>query len=259
MQFNQPDSVIPDPYNSLDWNRYSYARNNPVRFSDPSGHRPCEDGNCQINPLAYRITYGFGWILKGDDWTGKELQGIFVTGNNIKHSVDEITNGKGQEWMDKYMSGVNISIGSGDRGSSIPGNISLPNWWEGGDKFDKYYLAHELAHTWDLKTGHLGMIGAVNGPGDFLNEYITEDNGILGSWSCRFCDGSGYDHIPDNYLFTSGVMVDADGRPYGNNSTADYLAESFALNLYYPEAGHVNSTVTRWINTFISVQASNLP
>ncbi|NLG96702.1 MAG: hypothetical protein GX491_05015 [Chloroflexi bacterium] len=38
MVFISPDSLIPDPYNPLDWNRYSYARNNPVKYTDPSGH-----------------------------------------------------------------------------------------------------------------------------------------------------------------------------------------------------------------------------
>jgi RHS repeat-associated protein len=28
----QPDSIVPDPYNILDYDRYSYARNNPVRY-----------------------------------------------------------------------------------------------------------------------------------------------------------------------------------------------------------------------------------
>lgn len=36
--FTQPDSIVPDPYNSQDWNRYSYARYNPIRYIDPSGH-----------------------------------------------------------------------------------------------------------------------------------------------------------------------------------------------------------------------------
>jgi RHS repeat-associated protein len=36
----QPDSIIPDPYNTLDWDRYSYARNNPVKYVDPDGHFP---------------------------------------------------------------------------------------------------------------------------------------------------------------------------------------------------------------------------
>jgi RHS repeat-associated protein len=34
----QPDSIIPDPGNVLDWDRYSYVRNNPLKYSDPSGH-----------------------------------------------------------------------------------------------------------------------------------------------------------------------------------------------------------------------------
>ena len=37
-QFTQPDTIIPDPYNTLDWNRYSYVRYNPLKYSDPSGH-----------------------------------------------------------------------------------------------------------------------------------------------------------------------------------------------------------------------------
>jgi RHS repeat-associated protein len=36
--FIQPDSVIPNPNNPLDWNRYAYARYDPIKFSDPNGH-----------------------------------------------------------------------------------------------------------------------------------------------------------------------------------------------------------------------------
>jgi RHS repeat-associated protein len=32
-QFSQPDSIIPDPYNPLDWNRYSYVRDNPLHWA----------------------------------------------------------------------------------------------------------------------------------------------------------------------------------------------------------------------------------
>ncbi len=39
-RFTSPDTLIPDPYNSLDWDRYSYTRNNPVIYADPTGHFP---------------------------------------------------------------------------------------------------------------------------------------------------------------------------------------------------------------------------
>ncbi len=37
-RFISPDTIIPDPGNPQDLNRYSYVRNNPVRYTDPTGH-----------------------------------------------------------------------------------------------------------------------------------------------------------------------------------------------------------------------------
>ena len=38
----QPDSLIPDLGNPIDLDRFAYARNNPVKYFDPSGHISCE-------------------------------------------------------------------------------------------------------------------------------------------------------------------------------------------------------------------------
>jgi RHS repeat-associated protein len=37
-QFISPDTLVPDAGVLIDYNRYGYARGNPMRFSDPSGH-----------------------------------------------------------------------------------------------------------------------------------------------------------------------------------------------------------------------------
>jgi RHS repeat-associated protein len=39
-RWTQPDSIVPEPGNPQSWDRYSYALNNPVRYTDPSGHCP---------------------------------------------------------------------------------------------------------------------------------------------------------------------------------------------------------------------------
>jgi uncharacterized protein RhaS with RHS repeats len=38
-RFIQPDTVIPDLSNPQSYNRYSYVLNNPLRYTDPSGHQ----------------------------------------------------------------------------------------------------------------------------------------------------------------------------------------------------------------------------
>jgi hypothetical protein len=52
--FTQPDSIVPDPYNPQDWNRYSYARYNPLKYTDPDGHAPCQSGYRCLTPVADR-------------------------------------------------------------------------------------------------------------------------------------------------------------------------------------------------------------
>jgi len=41
-RFLSADSLVPNPFNAQDYNRYSYVRNNPLRYTDPSGHM-CSD------------------------------------------------------------------------------------------------------------------------------------------------------------------------------------------------------------------------
>ncbi|GIV84730.1 MAG: hypothetical protein KatS3mg052_1737 [Candidatus Roseilinea sp.] len=45
-RFLSPDSIVPNPANRQDFNRYAYVRNNPLRYTDPTGHQA--DEVCQV-------------------------------------------------------------------------------------------------------------------------------------------------------------------------------------------------------------------
>lgn len=78
------DTLVPDPGNLFDYNRYMYTRGNPMRYTDPTGHCTTLDngdpdwtsaGECW--GLAYSI-YGHGiagvngfaqdWKINPDQW-----------------------------------------------------------------------------------------------------------------------------------------------------------------------------------------------
>jgi RHS repeat-associated protein len=61
-RFTQTDTVIPGATNTQSWNRYTYAYNNPLNYTDPSGHVPCSgDGWCVGDILsAAQVTLLFG-------------------------------------------------------------------------------------------------------------------------------------------------------------------------------------------------------
>jgi len=40
-RFISADTIVPEPTNPQSYNRYSYTRNNPMNFTDPTGHREC--------------------------------------------------------------------------------------------------------------------------------------------------------------------------------------------------------------------------
>ena len=68
-RFIQPDTLVPDPGDPQSLNRYSYVGNNPVRYTDPSGHRVVEDNfgvhSCNTGASIYNCIYPQGHPLAG--------------------------------------------------------------------------------------------------------------------------------------------------------------------------------------------------
>ena len=54
-RFVQADTVVSGAGNPSAWDRYAYTQNNPLRYTDPSGHRICEraNGQCKAPHQTY--------------------------------------------------------------------------------------------------------------------------------------------------------------------------------------------------------------
>ena len=73
IQWTQADTLIPNPYNVLDWNRFAYARYNPLKYTDPSGHIAenfDNDSNCEPYDNCYEVNpfTRDGSTLRGDEY-----------------------------------------------------------------------------------------------------------------------------------------------------------------------------------------------
>jgi RHS repeat-associated protein len=66
-RFITPDTIVPEPYNPQSLNRYSYCLNNPLIYTDPSGHEETEYELEEIVVIGERLYWfegmGFyGWV-----------------------------------------------------------------------------------------------------------------------------------------------------------------------------------------------------
>jgi len=76
-RFISPDTIVPDPGNPQDLNRYTYASNNPLIYTDPSGHCP------------WCIAIGVGALIGGSISYGTQVAvNISHNGLNVQAFID---------------------------------------------------------------------------------------------------------------------------------------------------------------------------
>jgi RHS repeat-associated protein len=68
----QPDTDVPESQGVQAYDRYGYVNNNPVKYTDPSGHREC-DLQCQEENMPVdSIAIHFGEAYQGDCWGAQD-------------------------------------------------------------------------------------------------------------------------------------------------------------------------------------------
>ncbi len=95
-RFTKPDSSLTGPWDLVTLNRYVYVNNNPVRYSDPTGHYYCEDASaCTHNTLHTlsqsqlidSILEDYGVATSGENWKQKDkgalVDALYKVGSSL--------------------------------------------------------------------------------------------------------------------------------------------------------------------------------
>ena len=96
--FIQPDSIIPNPADPQSWNRFSYVQNNPIRYTDPTGHAFEDD------------TGGVGGPCNIIDCTGDDNDGSVFTEEQLNDMGIQCGENVAQTVCDLYLNPSDFNI-----------------------------------------------------------------------------------------------------------------------------------------------------
>jgi len=79
----QPDTIIPGMLNPQNWNRFSYVRNSPIRYTDPTGHAmKTDDLVGQCNPFTQDCISDITDDINISEGGGNSLSSLNSSNNN---------------------------------------------------------------------------------------------------------------------------------------------------------------------------------
>lgn len=124
-RFLQPDNFIQNPYNTQNYNRYSYVLNNPLKYTDPSGEnyndgKPNEEGTGLSNTDQTLI--GNAIASLANSWDELRIKEWANRNINIKSygnwGTDNLKSLNG--WVDKNLRSIGKFFGIGKSNKEVP-------------------------------------------------------------------------------------------------------------------------------------------
>ncbi|HEX9679788.1 MAG TPA: RHS repeat-associated core domain-containing protein, partial [Candidatus Saccharimonadales bacterium] len=99
-RFVSPDTVVPEPSGSQGWNRYAYVRNNPLKYTDPSGHG-WEPRHCLVCTVKIDVSGWPNWAKKAGGFVGS-----VTIGGGYDAEQDAIVGPTPEEWVENALTDI---------------------------------------------------------------------------------------------------------------------------------------------------------
>jgi RHS repeat-associated protein len=143
-QFLSADTIVPTPTNPQSLNRYSYVTNNPLRYTDPTGHKACEtieeckETGITLSGRDYLDLNGYSV------WERKLLRKLYNKGGrNARHGVQYI-----------LANDIHISVGTSGNWQS---SGSIEGWYDRKNNMiflnpNRGYNTTDMPSAWGLAT-----------------------------------------------------------------------------------------------------------
>lgn len=268
-RFIQADSYITNPSNTMDWDHYSYVRNNPIKYIDPNGNKLCDgkDSNGYIcdqitnDDLLYLMKWLFGWTTKGSI-SKNEIEIILETGEKISNYISSTTGTWGQGWVRTnlgnavFMTGWKPSLINKWAKNAV-GTVPWKNEINLSPRFNVGDVIHELGHVLEnnIAGGILPATLVGGGPADAMVYAMGGNpNHCIVRWECiGLSDADYYYSIAGRSAWPKDF--------YANHSVADDFAFTFAYTIFNPSGFYFNNEFMGrfvWMKDFLWLTAMNM-
>jgi hypothetical protein len=277
-RFLSADTIVPNPANPQSYNRYAYVRNNPINFTDPTGHRECaiKDIDCS-NPIPHPVGGSLVTFGGAIAWTDAEKAVVQAGAMQVAEALflagGEQFNSPREAFMAVYGGAVKFrktGVGADNLGEATSENgrlvIKVNNHPDVGitdPTTGAMWAAHELGHAFNIATKQEGEFW---GPGyiDLAREGVwVNGTRIAGNTNpISYSDNNTYVRTADGYR--PGLAVGING-PYQQNTRRD-VGEDFAdmfMNWAFSSFADTNAGVARYnwmdnhMSTWISLAVAN--
>jgi RHS repeat-associated protein len=217
-RFITPDPVLQSPYDPQTLNRYAYCRNNPLIYTDPSGHsffsdifhgNPLDLALRAINPIAWITSTPMGW-----SFTAAHPQEMAAVGLGIATAgVGSIASGAGYGFLSGTADAALQGEIMGGSLSEATGGNAFTGAWQGG---------LQAGLTYGIDKGPFNGLERVGIKGALGGGMATLDGG---SFTRGYAYSAAFASLEEGYRYYAGQAAAGSGGkelPLDNDGAHSY-------------------------------------